>query len=55
MREEKRETKASEIGCTVSENLKRKIATEKHNMKFSKLQIPVPTSKEKKIYTTPSV
>ncbi len=28
--------------------------SEEHNMKFSKLQIPVPTSKEKKICTTPS-
>lgn len=49
MREEKREKKASKIGCTVSENPRRKTAAEKHNMKFSKLQIPVPTSKEKKI------
>ncbi len=54
MREEKRETKASKIGCTVSENSKRKTTIEKHNMKFSKIQTPVPTSKEKKICTTPS-
>lgn len=46
MREEKREKKGSKIGCTVSENPKRKTAAQKHNMKFSKLQIPVPTSKE---------
>jgi hypothetical protein len=54
MREEKREKKGSKIGCTVSENPKRKTAAQKHNMKFSKLQIPVPTSKEKKICTTSS-